>query len=300
MSFRQTHVPWVLPGEIDCHVADLTATISADMTLKEVQRRLGEFDQWLPMDGDENLGIGLLVEENSSGPLRLGYGAWRDLLLGCQFRTKSGKLITAGGRTVKNVAGYDLTKFMVGQRGVFGKIVTVTTRTYKRPGGALAARFVASDQLVSGMMATAIRPRWAALTGDSLWLGWLENGVGLDFFEEEVGKYSPLEIFRQSLEGDIAQRMGFWKMEGDWFRASVPPTRILEFASRGKLERWSADAAFGIVVGSMGNLEETLLIVAAESVGGSVTISRRGQEPQWKVSEGESVILGRLMKVFES
>ena len=59
--------------------------------------------------------LGRLVEHNSSGPLRLGYGAWRDLLLGCQFHNGRGELITAGGRTVKNVAGYDLTKFMVGQ-----------------------------------------------------------------------------------------------------------------------------------------------------------------------------------------
>jgi hypothetical protein len=102
------------------------------------------------------------------------------------------------------------------------------------------------------------------------------------------------------LDEDIGQRMGFWKMEGDSFRAAVPPTRILEFVSLAKSGRWAADAAFGIVVGSMGNLEEGLLGSAAESVGGCVTIKRLGQEPRWKVSEGESVILGRLMKVFET
>ena len=76
-------------------------------------------------------------EQNSTGPLRLGYGAWRDLLLGVQFTNGRGELITAGGRTVKNVAGYDLTKFMVGSHGVFGRLVTITTRTYRRPDRAL-------------------------------------------------------------------------------------------------------------------------------------------------------------------
>ena len=68
----------------------------------------------------------LALEMNSTGPLRLGFGAWRDLLLGAQFYNGRGELITAGGRTVKNVAGYDLTKFMVGQRGVFGRLLTLT------------------------------------------------------------------------------------------------------------------------------------------------------------------------------
>src|SRR5688500_14037026 len=99
----------------------MSATIAADVTLAQVQNALAPTGQWLPIDGQPDLPIGQLVETNSSGPLRLGYGHWRDLLLGAQFHNGSGDLITAGGRTVKNVAGYDLTKFMVGHRGVFGR-----------------------------------------------------------------------------------------------------------------------------------------------------------------------------------
>ena len=60
-------------------------------------------------------------------------------MLGCQFRIATGERITAGGRTMKNVAGYDLTKFMVGQGGVFGQVETIVTRTYRRPSGAPGA-----------------------------------------------------------------------------------------------------------------------------------------------------------------
>src|SRR5690349_18029344 len=135
-DFRPDRTPLVPPGGLDLHTRDMTATFSADVTLADVQAHLAKLQQWLPIDGDPLWTIGRLVETNSTGPLRLGYGAWRDLLLGCQFENGRGELITAGGRTVKNVAGYDLTKFMVGQNGAFGRLVTITARTYLRPASA--------------------------------------------------------------------------------------------------------------------------------------------------------------------
>src|SRR6478735_6813685 len=138
---RPPREPLVPPGGFELFARDMTATFSADCTLRLAQEKLGEIGQWLPVDGDPDATLGSLVERNSSGPLRLGFGAWRDLLLGAQFTNGRGELISAGGRTVKNVAGYDLTKFMVGQRGVFGTLVSITTRTYKLPAGAILATF---------------------------------------------------------------------------------------------------------------------------------------------------------------
>jgi FAD/FMN-containing dehydrogenase len=120
---------------------DMTAIFAADVALAEAQAKLAKIGQWLPVDGHPDLPLGRLVEGDSSSPLRLGYGAWRDLLLGVQFTNGSDQLISAGGITMKNVAGYDLTKFMVGQHGVFGRIVTLATRTYRRPAGAIHAVF---------------------------------------------------------------------------------------------------------------------------------------------------------------
>src|SRR5690348_9516619 len=99
---RPDQTPFVPPGGIDHRHADVTAFFAADVTLKQPQATLGEPAQWLPIDGDEELTLGQLVEQNSTGPLRLGYGAWRDLLLGVQFHDGTGKLITAGGQTMKN------------------------------------------------------------------------------------------------------------------------------------------------------------------------------------------------------
>src|SRR5436305_3441564 len=122
-KFRPQRERLVQPGQIEHFVADLTVTASADVTLEQLQHTLARGDQWLPIDGNPKRTLGELVESNSTGPLRLGFGAWRDMLLGVQFTTRSGRRITAGARTMKNVAGYDLSKFMVGQRGVFGNLL---------------------------------------------------------------------------------------------------------------------------------------------------------------------------------
>src|SRR5882757_3137583 len=164
VEHRPNRAPLVPPGGMDLQARDMTATFSADVTLAEAQRKLAEIGQWLAVDGDTSWTLGRLVETNSTGPLRLGYGAWRDLLLGCQFLNGRGQLITAGGRTVKNVAGYDLTKFMVGQGGVFGRIVTISARTHLRPAGAILARFPADVWQVNRLLPTPCRPQWAALT----------------------------------------------------------------------------------------------------------------------------------------
>src|SRR5438128_4583265 len=171
IEFRPTHSPLVAPGGVECFARDMTVTISADVTLSGAQAKLAELNQWLPIDGDLQSAVGELVESNSTGPLRLGYGGWRDLLLGVQFLNGKGELITAGGRTVKNVAGYDLTKFMVGSYGIFGKVVTITTRTYKRPTDAILATFEPDVGKLNLLLTTTCRPQWALVNGYSLLCG---------------------------------------------------------------------------------------------------------------------------------
>src|SRR5256714_6025615 len=138
---RENRTPLVAPGGIEHHVADLSATFAADVTLAAAQRKLAEAGQWLSIDGDSSKSLGELVESNSTGPLRLGYGAWRDLLLGAQFTNGQGELISAGGRTVKNVAGKHVTKILVGGDGDFWGGVTNTTRTRSHPPPAPLGQF---------------------------------------------------------------------------------------------------------------------------------------------------------------
>jgi hypothetical protein len=271
-EYRAQRSPLVQPGQIEHHIHDMTVTAAADLPLKILQEKLAENRQWLPIDGQSDLPIGQLVQKNSTGPLRLGYGAWRDLLLGCQFRSGEGQLVTAGGRTMKNVAGYDLTKFMIGQYGVFGEPITITARTFRRPDDALLARFSPQIQTLNRLLPTNQRPQWSILTADSLFCGYLGDQRTLDYWRSSLREASlqppPLEIIDRSLQQDIDHRADLFSgPAADGFRASVPPNRITEFVERCRPTNWAADAVFGIVVGSA---EASEADQAARACGGVV------------------------------
>ena len=298
-DFRPDRQPLVAPGAIDHHVGDMTATVAADVPLRRVQETVAAAGQWLPVDGDPERSIGELVEGNSTGPLRLGYGAWRDLLLGAQFRNGPGELITAGGRTVKNVAGYDLTKFMVGQGGVFGKIETITTRLYKRPAGAIVARFAPNARLIGRLLPSTARPQWALLTADALLCGYVGDERTLEFYESTLAvEHKPGGIERRTLEQDIEHRGRLWR--GD-FRVAVPPAKVSEFLAVAGPTIWAADPAFGIVVGDAGGNEERIR-GAAQALGGTATFARRDGAggPLVDVpSAAQRALLERLKQAFD-
>ena len=285
----------------------MTATFAADVTLAEAQRRLAAFDQWLPVDGAPDRPLGELVSFNSTGPLRLGYGAWRDLLLGVQFTNGRGELVTAGGRTVKNVAGYDLTKFMVGQRGVFGRIVTLTTRTYLRPAGSVLVRHPPDYAVLLRLLPTALRPQWAALTAQELFCGYLADATTLDWYDANVRASEPLSVYRRPLEVDVEQRAFLWKhaTARPSFRASVPPARVREFVEAAGLADWCADAAFGIVVGPAPDEAARTLRDAASGIGGTVTfLAQPGAHPVAEdaitsTNPAERRIIQRLKAAFD-
>jgi hypothetical protein len=274
-EFRAPREPLVALGKIDHHIADMTVAVAADVPLRQVQETLGASSQWLPIDGDPELSVGQLIETNSTGPLRLGYGAWRDLLLGAQFTNGrvtdgEGELITAGGRAVKNVAGYDLTKFMVGQGGVFAKLVAVTTRTYKTPTGAILASFAPNPSLIQRLLPSPARPQWALLTSTAMLCGYLGDDRALAYYSELLREWKPRSIDPRSLEEDIEHRAGLWRGE---FRASVPPAKLREFVAAANPTTWVADAVFGIVLGTG---DESLIQRAATTLNGTVSFSRSG------------------------
>ncbi len=114
---------------------DMTVSVEAGITLAELQRKLGQHGQWLPVDPPqaENLTIGALLAGNKSGPRRYGYGTIRDYLLGIKVVLADGRTIKAGGKVVKNVAGYDLCKLFVGSRGTLGVIIEASFKVLPKP-----------------------------------------------------------------------------------------------------------------------------------------------------------------------
>jgi len=122
-------------GVVDYVPGDLTLTVRAGTTLGEIERITGEYDQWLPLDpfGSDDGTIGATIATASAGPLATSFGLPRDLLLGLEFVNGRGEIVRAGGKVVKNVAGFDLSRLLTGSWGTLGVITEVTLRLYARP-----------------------------------------------------------------------------------------------------------------------------------------------------------------------
>ncbi len=120
---------------IDHAVGDLTVTVEAGVKLADLQATLATTNQFLPIDPayPEQATIGGIVATADTGSWRNRYGGIRDLILGISFVRGDGKIAKAGGRVVKNVAGYDLMKLFTGSYGTLGIITQVTFRTYPLP-----------------------------------------------------------------------------------------------------------------------------------------------------------------------
>jgi len=138
---------------------DLTATVEAGVPLATLNAALARHGQCLPIDPPDRAGatIGGLLATNESGPLRHRHGTPRDLVIGIEIATPGGTIAKAGGRVVKNVAGYDLSKLMTGSFGSLAAIVSATFKLTPIARESATIRVGASDdrelaQLVSELM----------------------------------------------------------------------------------------------------------------------------------------------------
>jgi glycolate oxidase FAD binding subunit len=115
--------------------ADLTVSVEPGVKLGDLQRLLARDKLWLPLDppGGARASLGGIIATNATGPLRLFYGAPRDMVLGMKIATAQGKVIKTGGRVVKNVAGYDLSKLLIGSYGTLGVIVEANLKLFPLP-----------------------------------------------------------------------------------------------------------------------------------------------------------------------
>ncbi len=115
--------------------ADLTVTVEAGIRLADLQAKLGENGQWLPMDPHvmPAATVGGVVATNVNGPRRIKYGGVRDLVIGTRTASVDGKVTKAGGHVVKNVTGYDLNKAHIGALGTLGLLVEISLKIAPRP-----------------------------------------------------------------------------------------------------------------------------------------------------------------------
>ena len=136
---------------------DLVARVQAGVTMGHLAAALASAGQELALDAPADATVGGVVATGTAGPRRLRYGSPRDLLIGITVVRPDGEVAHAGGKVVKNVAGYDLGKLFCGSAGTLGLITEATFRLHPRPGAVafVTAQFGSAGGDVAGAVAAA-------------------------------------------------------------------------------------------------------------------------------------------------
>lgn len=144
-----------LSGMLEYQPGEFTFTALAGTPLAEVEQILAQHGQYLPFDPllvERGATLGGTVAANASGPGRFHYGGVRDFLVGVRYIDSQGHLVRGGGKVVKNAAGFDLPKLMVGSLGTLGLLVELSFKVLPKP-EAFATLRLEFDDLTAALQA---------------------------------------------------------------------------------------------------------------------------------------------------
>lgn len=137
-----------LRGVLDYDPAEFTFTALAGTPVRDVEQLLARHGQYLPFDPPLSAAgatLGGTLASGLSGPGRYRYGGVRDFVLGVRFVDGQGELVRAGGKVVKNAAGFDLAKLMTGSLGRLGVLVEVSFKVFPAPRARASLRVDRAD-----------------------------------------------------------------------------------------------------------------------------------------------------------
>ncbi|HEV2777164.1 MAG TPA: FAD-binding oxidoreductase, partial [Solirubrobacteraceae bacterium] len=171
-----------LDAILEHNVGDFTAVVQPGVSLRELEERFAASGQMLALDPSFGEGdgatIGGAIATGDSGPLRHRYGAARDLALGVAVALSDGSIARAGGKVIKNVAGYDLAKLYSGSFGTLGLITEIAVRLHPKPPAQATAIGTTDDPGIlqraaialaaSSLEAQSLDVRWEAQSGSVL------------------------------------------------------------------------------------------------------------------------------------
>lgn len=308
-----------LTGVVAHVPADLTVTVRAGTGLAELRRALDIAGQMLALDPPHpDATVGGIVAANASGFWRARYGGVRDQLIGTTFALTDGTVARSGGRVVKNVAGYDLNKLLIGSLGTLAVITECTFKVlpvprstagtvarFRRPADAFAA--------ADAMTRTSARP--AALvahgTARDAWELYVQADGAPEAVERTLALAAEAAGIAASERVDIAAALAPLRelptqADGAIVRASLPPAAQSSFADVAMrldgFTRLVADAASGIVRVHVRGLDDDVvagtdaLLAAARVCGGSARVERRAAHLRARIGAwGDTDLPGRFL-----
>lgn len=252
-----------LSGVVEYDPGEYTFTARAGTAVADVQARLDAHGQYLPFDPpylERGATLGGTVGSGLSGPGRYRFGGVRDFILGVSLVDGTGRLVKAGGKVVKNAAGFDIPKLMVGSLGELGALVELTFKVFPKAEAhaSVGSRFPTLD----GAMEAHCRLYTARLDVASLDLApgadgsatlWARMGGTADGLPARVDRVRTLLGGGDVLEGPDEARL--WRdarefawSDPDWNLLKVPlsPGRLLHLeaslAEKKAIRRYSSGA----------------------------------------------------------
>jgi glycolate oxidase FAD binding subunit len=310
---------------VEHNEGDLTAVLEAGVPLARAQRRFASAGQMLALDPflgpHHEATIGGILAAGDSGPLRHRYGAPRDLVLGVTVALSDGTIARAGGKVIKNVAGYDLGKLFCGSLGTLGAILSVNLRLHPLPARTATALGVSDDP--DTLAAAALTLARAPLELEALDVAWRGGRGGLlaQSAGAEPGRRArrvaelmrsegldQVDVMTEDEQLWARQRAGQRSQSGALVRVCARPSRLVELLA-------AVDSCSGTLVGraalgwSYVELEPELATVARfrrALAGDAVSVVvdapaalRTGLDPWGSVDEDSLELMRRVKQQFD-
>jgi glycolate oxidase FAD binding subunit len=248
----RTHLDRGEPTEVDAELsttrldrlvsyepAEMIAVVESGMRVGELSETLARAGQEWAVDAPPEATVGGVIASGTSSPRRLRVGHVRDTVLEVQLVTGDGRIVRGGGRTVKNVTGYDLPRLLTGSLGTLGVIVQVALKLRPRP--ATRRTLVLEGSIQDATRALAAIPLPAAVLAtpgrvEVLLEGWPEA------VEEQTARARNSATIRETIDDGPFPAIVPWNDRPVVAEASVPAGRIGELVA-------AAGDAFGALIG---------------------------------------------------
>jgi glycolate oxidase FAD binding subunit len=268
-------------GIIDYEPKELVLTVRAGTTLAEIEATMVRENQMLPFEPPhfaEGATIGGTVATGLSGPRRAYAGAVRDFVLGTRIVNGKGEDLNFGGRVIKNVAGYDVSRLMTGAMGTLGVLLDLSFKVLPIPGAEATLRYEMDE-------ATAIQRtnEWAGKPLPLSASSWCDGALMVRL----SGAIAGVKAAREKLGGEVVDdnaandfwcglrdhRAGFFQTDKPLWRLSVPSTTAPLGLNMPQLIEWG-----GALRWVSGDAEIAALRAKVEAIGGHVTLFRGGNK----------------------
>ena len=205
--------------------ADLTFTAGAGISLGSLALATGAHGQWLPLDppGGHDGSLGAAVATGVSGPLRHWFGPPRDHVLGLTLVSGDGRILQWGGRVVKNVAGFDVTRLCIGSWGALGVITSVSARLFPLPEADVTVVLDGPDALsllpLGRAAALSSHPLAAVELLDPLARAHGERGRGAALVVRLMGSRAEVTAMENRVRQELGGGDAFETLDGEGSRA---------------------------------------------------------------------------------